>query len=178
VRKIRAKILSGPEAARAVSAAQRRGEKVVFTSGCFDLLHVGHLRSLEEARSYGDRLVVAVNSDASVRNIKGPGRPIIPMRQRVELLASLECVDWVTSFRGRTPRSMIGALNPDVYAKGGEWPLETLLAQDVPAAGWSGEVKRLRQIPGIRTSEIVERIRRKRGASPKRPRRPAGAGGE
>ncbi len=171
VRKTRAKILSGPEAARAVSAAQGRGEKVVFTSGCFDLLHVGHLRSLQEARSYGDRLVVAVNSDASVKRIKGPGRPIIPMRQRVELLASLECVDWVTSFRGKTPRAMIGALNPDVYAKGGEWPLETLLAQDVPAAGWKGQVKRLRQVPGVRTSEIVERIREKRGSSQKRPSR-------
>lgn len=171
VRKTRAKILSGPEAARAVSAAQRRGEKVVFTSGCFDLLHVGHVRSLEEARSYGDRLVVAVNSDASVRNIKGAGRPIIPMRQRVEMLASLECVDWVTSFRGRTPRAMIGALNPDVFAKGGEWPLETLLAQDVPAAGWKGEVKRLRQVPGIRTTDIVDRIRGRRGRSPKRSKR-------
>lgn len=167
-RKARTKIMSHRDAARAVRAAQQRGEKVVFTSGCFDLLHVGHLRSLEEARSYGDRLVVAVNSDASVRRIKGRKRPIIPLRQRVELLAALECVDWVTSFAGNTPRAVIGALEPDVYAKGGEWPLETLLEQDVPR-GWEGEVMRLRQVPGIRTTEIVERMLENRGRSGKRP---------
>jgi len=153
----RDKILSRREAARAVRAAQRRGERVVFTSGCFDLLHIGHLRSLEEARSYGDRLVVAVNSDASVRRIKGPSRPVIPMRQRAELLAALECVDWVTSFGGENPRATIGILDPDVYAKGGEWPLATLLEQDAPP-GWKGEVKRLRQVPGVRTTAIVERM--------------------
>jgi D-beta-D-heptose 7-phosphate kinase/D-beta-D-heptose 1-phosphate adenosyltransferase len=168
--KARAKILSRREASRAVRAAQRRGEKVVFTSGCFDLLHIGHLRSLEEARSYGDRLVVAVNSDASVRRIKGASRPIIPMRQRAELLAALECVDWVTSFGGGTPRAIIGALNPDVYAKGGEWPLATLLEQDAPP-GWKGEVKRLRQVPGVRTTAIVERMLQKPERSGKRPSR-------
>ena len=170
VRETRAKILSGPEAARSVRAAQQRGEKVVFTSGCFDLLHVGHLRSLEEARGYGDRLVVAINSDASVRRIKGRNRPIIPMRQRAELLAALECVDWVMSFGGQTPRAVIGALAPDVYAKGGEWPLATLLAQDAPP-GWKGEVKRLRQVPGVRTTTILERTLEKPGRSARRPNR-------
>ena len=169
LRKARDKILNRRETARAVRGAQRRGERVVFTSGCFDLLHIGHLRSLEEARSYGDRLVVAVNSDASVRHIKGPTRPVIPMRQRAEMLAALECVDWVTSFGDKTPRPMIGALMPDVYAKGGEWPLATLLEQDAPP-GWNGEVKRLRQVPGVRTTSIVERMLEK----PKRPaRRPS-----
>ncbi len=105
LRKARDKILSRREAARAVRAAQRRGERVVFTSGCFDLLHVGHLRSLEEARSYGDRLVVAVNSDASVRRIKGQSRPIIPMRQRAELLAALECVGLGDELRGQDTAS-------------------------------------------------------------------------
>ena len=167
-RKARAKILSQREAARAVRAAQRRGERVVFASGCFDLLHVGHIRSLEEARSYGDRLVVAINSDASVRRIKGPRRPIIPMRQRAEALAALECVEWVLSFSGQTPRAVIAALGPDVYAKGGEWPLETLLAQDVPR-GWKGRVKRLRQVPGVRTTAIVEGMLAKRGRPARRP---------
>ena len=170
IRKARSKILTPREAARAVRAAKCCGEKVVFTSGCFDLLHLGHLRSLEEARSYGDRLVVAVNSDASVRRIKGPSRPIIPMRQRAELLAALECVDWVTSFGGRTPRAIIGALGPDVYAKGGEWPLALLLEQDLPP-GWNGEVRRLRQIPGVRTTAIVERMLQKSEHSMRRPRR-------
>ena len=112
--------------------------------------------------------MVAVNSDASVRRIKGQSRPIIPMRQRAELLAALECVDWVTSFGDRTPRPIIGALNPDVYAKGGEWPLSLLLEQDTPP-GWSGEVKRLRQVPGIRTTTIVERMLQKPGRSRRRP---------
>ena len=143
---------------------------MVFTSGCFDLLHIGHLRSLEEARSYGDRLVVAINTDASVRRIKGRNRPIIPMRQRAELLAALECVDWVTSFGGKTPRAAIGDLGPDVYAKGGDWPLATLLAQDAPP-GWNGEVKRLRQVPGIRTTAIVERMLEKPKRSARRPTR-------
>jgi len=169
-RKARGKMLTQREAARAVRAAQRRGERVVFASGCFDLLHVGHIRSLEEARSYGDRLVVAINSDASVRRIKGPKRPIIPMRQRSEALAALECVDWVLSFSGQTPRAVIAALGPDVYAKGGEWPLETLMAQDVPR-DWKGEVKRLRQVRGIRTTAIVERLRTKPGRPAKRPKR-------
>jgi len=169
-RKARAKILSQREAARAVRAAQRRGERVVFASGCFDLLHVGHSRSLAEARSYGDRLVVAINSDASVRRIKGSRRPIIPMLQRAELLAALECVDWVTSFSGDTPRAVIGALGPDVYAKGGEWPLAILLAQDVPS-GWKGQVKRLRQVPGVRTTAIVERMPEKPGRPARRPTR-------
>jgi D-beta-D-heptose 7-phosphate kinase/D-beta-D-heptose 1-phosphate adenosyltransferase len=165
--KARSKIVTRSEAARAVRAAQRRGERVVFTSGCFDLLHVGHVRSLEEARSYGDRLVVAINSDASVRRIKGAERPIIPMRQRAELLAALACVDWVLCFGGRTPRAVIGALGPDVYAKGGEWPLATLLAQDVPP-GWQGRVRRLRQVPGVRTTAIVERLTEKREPSARR----------
>ena len=166
----RDKVLSRREAARAVRAAQRRGERVVFTSGCFDLLHIGHLRSLEEARSYGDRLVVAVNSDASVRRIKGQSRPVIPMRQRAELLAALACVDWVTSFGEGTPRPIIGALKPDVYAKGGEWPLAALLENDAPP-GWKGEVKRLRQVPGVRTTAIVERMLEKPERSAKRPKR-------
>ena len=138
--------------------ARRRGERIVFTSGCFDLLHVGHVRSLEQARSFGDRLVVAVNSDASVRRFKGPERPIVPARQRAEVLAALACVDWVMIFGGSTPRATIAALRPDVYAKGGDWPLRVLRENDLPP-DFEGEIKRLRQIPGTRTTRLVERIR-------------------
>ncbi len=138
--------------------ARRRGERIVFTSGCFDLLHVGHVRSLEQARSFGDRLVVAVNSDASVRRFKGPERPIVPARQRAEVLAALACVDWVMIFGGATPRATIAALRPDVYAKGGDWPLRVLRENDLPP-DFEGEVERLRQIPGTRTTRLVERIR-------------------
>jgi rfaE bifunctional protein nucleotidyltransferase chain/domain len=132
-----------------VRRAQRRGERVVF------------VRSLEQARRLGDRLVVGVNSDASVRRLKGASRPLVPARQRAEVLAALECVDWVVIFPEATPRALIAALEPDVYAKGGDWPLAVLRREDLPEA-FAGRVVRLRQIPGIRTTRIVERAKRKR----------------
>jgi rfaE bifunctional protein nucleotidyltransferase chain/domain len=158
LRTARSKVLGRAAAARAVAAAQRRRERVVFTSGCFDLLHVGHVRSLEAARRLGDRLVVGVNADATVRRLKGAGRPVTPARQRAEILAALACVDWVVSFGEATPRALLAALGPDVYAKGGDWPLAVLLEKDVPP-GFAGRVCRLRQVPGSRTSLILERIR-------------------
>ena len=151
-------VLSRKVASAKVKRAQRAGERVVFTSGCFDLLHVGHVRSLEEAASYGDRLVVGVNSDASVKRLKGAERPIVPARQRAEMLAALHCVDWVLIFSGPTPRATLAALRPDVFAKGGDWPLEVLRANDVPA-DLDCEIRRLRQIPGLRTTLLLERLR-------------------
>jgi D-beta-D-heptose 7-phosphate kinase/D-beta-D-heptose 1-phosphate adenosyltransferase len=153
----RTKVLSRAAAARAVRAAQRRGERVVLTSGVFDLLHVGHARSLAEARRLGDRLVVGVNADATVRRLKGAPRPIVPARQRAELLAALACVDWVVVFPEPTPRALLAALAPDVYAKGGDWPLAVLRAKDAPR-GFRGALRRLRQVPGVRTSKLVEKI--------------------
>ncbi|NNL64652.1 MAG: adenylyltransferase/cytidyltransferase family protein, partial [Myxococcales bacterium] len=117
-RSARSKLLSRERLVKAVRAAQRRGETVVFTNGCFDLLHVGHVRSLEQARALGDRLLVAVNGDASVRRLKGPSRPLVTARQRMEVLAGLECVDWVTGFTADTPLSLIRDVRPDVLAKG------------------------------------------------------------
>ncbi len=155
----RRKLLSTDGAARAIRAAQRRGEQVVFTNGCFDLLHLGHLRSLEQARGCGDRLVVGVNTDASVRQIKGEGRPIVPGRQRAELLAGLACVDWVVPFRQLTPRSLIQKLRPDVLAKGGDWRLDDIVGRE-EVESWGGRVVRLKTIPGVRTSSIVKKTRR------------------
>jgi len=155
----RAKLVSRRRARELVRRAQRRGERVVFTSGCFDLLHVGHVRSLEQARGFGERLVVGVNSDACVRRMKGPERPSVPARQRAEVLAALACVDLVVVFPEATPRQILAALGPDVYAKGGDWPLAVLRAQDLPP-GFAGRVVRLRQVPGVRTSRILERLRR------------------
>jgi D-beta-D-heptose 7-phosphate kinase/D-beta-D-heptose 1-phosphate adenosyltransferase len=155
----RRKILGLAAAARAVRGAQRRGERVVFTNGCFDLLHVGHVRSLEQARALGDRLIVAVNSDASVRaQAKGPGRPIVPARQRAEVLAALACVDWVVPFPEPTPLRAIRALRPDVLAKGGDWALDAIVGRR-EVEGWGGRVVRLREVPGVRTSALVEAIR-------------------
>ncbi len=144
---------------RAVRSAQRRGERVVFTNGCFDLLHVGHVRSLEQARAQGDRLVVALNTDASVRRNKGPGRPIVPARQRAEVLAALACVDFVLLFADATPLATIVALRPDVLAKGGDWALDAIVGR-AEVESWGGRVVRLREVPGVRTTKIVEAARK------------------
>jgi D-beta-D-heptose 7-phosphate kinase/D-beta-D-heptose 1-phosphate adenosyltransferase len=160
----RRKVLSRTAAAAAIRRAQRRGERVVFTNGCFDLLHVGHVRSLEQARSLGDRLLVALNADASVRRLKGPARPLVPGRQRAEVIAALACVDWVVLFPQDTPLSLIRALRPDVLAKGGDWRLGDIVGRR-EVESWGGRVCRLRVIPGVRTSAIARRIARQAAAS-------------
>jgi len=155
----RDRILTRSAARTAVRAAKRRGERVVFTNGCFDLLHVGHLRSLEQARGLGDRLIVGVNRDASVRRLKGRARPIVGERQRAEMLAALRCVDWVVLFGEQTPLALIRAVRPDVLAKGGDWkPGEIVGSAEV--LGWGGRVERLRVVPGIRSTILLERVRR------------------
>ena len=141
-------------AQRRVRAAQRRGERVVFTNGCFDWLHIGHVRSLEQARGLGDRLIVAVNSDASVRRLKGPTRPRVPARQRAEVIAALQCVDWVVIFRADTPLRTIEALQPDVLAKGGDWALDEIVGR-AQVESWGGRVVRLREVPGVRTTTLL-----------------------
>lgn len=159
IERARDKVLSQRQAGAEIRAAQRRGQKVVFTNGCFDLIHVGHVRSLEQARSLGDRLVVALNSDASVRAIKGPERPVVPERQRVEVVAALECVDWVVLFRDDTPLRAIRTLRPDVLAKGGDWSLDQIVGR-AEVESWGGRVVRLKEHPGLRTSNMIERARR------------------
>jgi D-beta-D-heptose 7-phosphate kinase/D-beta-D-heptose 1-phosphate adenosyltransferase len=152
-------VLTRGAARAAVRAAQRRGERVVFTNGCFDLLHVGHLRSLEQARGFGDRLVVGVNRDASVRRLKGSSRPIVGERQRAELIAALACVDWVVLFGEATPLALIRSLRPDVLAKGGDWRLDEIVGRE-DVESWGGRVARLRVVRGIRSTRLIERARR------------------
>ncbi len=161
----RKKVLKRDEAVRRVRAAQRRGESVVFTNGCFDLLHVGHVRSLEQAAGLGDRLIVAVNSDASVRKLKGADRPLVRLRERTELIAALSCVDWVVSFSAVTPLRLIEAIRPDVLAKGGDWAREDIVGGN-EVESWGGRVVRLREVPGVRTTSLIERA--KRGPRPAR----------
>jgi D-beta-D-heptose 7-phosphate kinase/D-beta-D-heptose 1-phosphate adenosyltransferase len=156
----RRKLLSRARARAAVAASRRRGERVVFTNGCFDLLHVGHVRCLEAARRLGDRLVVGVNSDASVRRLKGAGRPVVTARRRAEVLAGLACVDWVVIFDETTPLALIRSLHPAVLAKGGDWTLDTIVGRrDVE--GWGGWVVRLPEVSGAHTSLLLQRIRRR-----------------
>ena len=159
----RSKLLSRKAAAAAAARARRRGERIVFTNGCFDLLHVGHLSSLESARRLGDRLVVGVNADAGVRRLKGAGRPVVPARQRALLLAALACVDWVVVFPEPTPLSLIRALRPDVLAKGGDWARAQIVGRE-EVESWGGRVVRLRELPGVRTTRILAgALRRRRG---------------
>jgi len=147
----------------ALIAARRRlgeqGRRVVFTNGCFDLLHPGHVLYLAEARRLGDALVVALNSDASVRRLKGAGRPILNESERAEVLAALAAVDWVTIFDEDTPRPLIAALLPDVLVKGGDWAIEEIVGrEEVEAAG--GRVLALPYLEGSSTTDIIERIRK------------------
>ncbi len=137
---------------------KRNGKRVVFTNGCFDLLHPGHIESLETARALGDVLIVGINSDESVRTLKGPGRPVIPAEERAEILASLECVDAVFIFEELTPQRVIAALLPDVLVKGGDWPGNQIVGrEEVEAAG--GKVVRVEVVEGYSTSEMLKKIR-------------------
>jgi len=137
---------------------KRNGKRVVFTNGCFDLLHPGHIHSLEAARALGDFLIVGINSDDSVRRLKGPDRPLIPQNERAEILASLECVDGVVIFDQPTPREVIAALLPDVLVKGSDWPGNQIVGrEEVEAAG--GKVVLIPNVPGYSTTEILQKIR-------------------
>ena len=139
---------------------RRRGRRIVFTSGCYDLLHVGHLRGLQEAAALGDVLVVGVNRDARVRELKGAGRPVTPERQRAEMVAGLAPVDWVVLFPEADAAPLIRALRPDVVCKGGEYRgLCTPEARAIEELG--GTFAGLRQTPGVRTSATIDRLRRR-----------------
>jgi len=140
-----------------VDSLRKAGKRVVFTNGCFDLIHIGHIRLLEKAREKGDCLVVAVNSDSSVRQIKEPGRPVMPEGQRAEVVAAFGCVDWVTVFAEPDPLVLIRLLKPDVLVKGTDWSEEEIVgAPEVREAG--GQVLRIPLVPEISSSGIVERI--------------------
>jgi rfaE bifunctional protein nucleotidyltransferase chain/domain len=133
------------------------GKRIVFTNGCFDLLHVGHLRYLQQARALGEVLVVGLNTDAGVRRLKGPSRPIVPEEERAELLAGLECVDYVTLFDEPTPVETIAALRPHLHAKGGDYRVEDLPEAETVRAG-GGEVVIMALVPGRSTTDIVARV--------------------
>jgi D-beta-D-heptose 7-phosphate kinase/D-beta-D-heptose 1-phosphate adenosyltransferase len=135
------------------------GRRVVLTNGCFDLLHAGHVALLEAARGEGDVLVVAINSDASIRRLKGDGRPLVPEPERAEALRALEAVDRVVAYEEDTPLAVVEALLPDVLVKGADWAEDAIVGRaEVESAG--GRVVRVRLVPGRSTTTLVERIRR------------------
>jgi D-beta-D-heptose 7-phosphate kinase/D-beta-D-heptose 1-phosphate adenosyltransferase len=157
-------ILTLDEAILRFGREKRNGRRIVFTNGCFDLLHPGHIGSLQQARALGDALIVGLNSDASVRQLKGAGRPVLPERERAEILAALECVDAVVIFNEPTPREIIARLLPDVLVKGADWPGDQIVGrEEVEAAG--GRVVSIPVVPGYSTTEILQKIREGRPAS-------------
>jgi len=151
------RILDADTAVAEVGAAHSRGERVVMTNGCFDLLHVGHLEALRAMRAMGDQLLVAVNGDASVRRLKGGGRPVTPLQQRMTLLAGLDCVDMVVAFDADTPAELVARVGPDILAKGGDYDPAEIAGHDaVIAAG--GEVRTVALTPGCSTAGLIGRI--------------------
>jgi rfaE bifunctional protein nucleotidyltransferase chain/domain len=157
---LEASILTLEQAIVRFGREKRNGRRIVFTNGCFDLLHPGHIRLLEQARALGDALIVGLNSDASVRKLKGEGRPIIPERERAEILTALETVDAVVIFDDLTPREVITRLLPDVLVKGGDWPGDQIVGrEEVEAAG--GRVVSIPVVTGYSTTEVLRKIREK-----------------
>ncbi len=150
------KVVDLPELLISVGLWKRKGETVVFTNGCFDLLHVGHITVLEQARSFGQRLIVAVNSDASVRGLKGPGRPIVSESERARVLAALAAVDAVVIFDQPTPIDLITAIQPDILVKGGDYTNETVVGAK-EAAAWGGQVRIVPTVDGFSTTNLIQK---------------------
>jgi len=154
---LKSKILPGHEIRPTLVALRAVGKKIVFTNGCFDIIHVGHVRYLRAARRLGDLLVVGLNSDRSVREIKGQGRPINPEASRAEVLSALADVDFVTIFDEPDPLEIITLLEPDVLVKGGDWALENIIGADVVRAR-GGTVQVIPYVEGDSTTGLIERI--------------------
>jgi rfaE bifunctional protein nucleotidyltransferase chain/domain len=154
------KVLAWPALLEQRARWRAGGQVVVWTNGCFDLLHVGHVRNLRAARAFGDVLVVGVNSDESVRRLKGPGRPILPAAERMELLAALESVDAVVAFDEATPEAALARLQPDVHCKGADYapPHGKPIPEASVVAAYGGRVAFLPLVPGVSTTDIVRRI--------------------
>ena len=151
------KVLSREALKKEIDRIRSAGKKIAFTNGCFDILHVGHVRYLREARKMGDVLVLALNSDASVRTIKGDRRPLVPEAERADVAAALESVNYITIFDELTPLELIEYLRPDVIVKGGDWAPENVVGRDA-VKRWGGCVAIVPETPGASTTSIVEKI--------------------
>ena len=152
------KRLSRKQAKETIDRERGAGRRIVFTNGCFDLLHVGHVRYLEVARQKGDRLIVAVNGDATVRALKGSGRPILPLDQRLRIISALTAVDYVVAFDEPTPCELLRELRPDVLVKGGDYDLDGVVGREI-VWDYGGEVCVVPPTEGLSTSQTVEQIR-------------------
>jgi len=154
---MRSKILKLSDLVQVIEGLREAGKRIVFTNGCFDILHVGHVRYLAAARSKGDALILGLNSDASVKSIKHDNRPIVSQNQRAEVLAGLACVDYITIFDEPDPLALIQTIKPDVLIKGADWKEAEIIGSDV-VKSYGGKVVRIEVVPGISTSQIIQRI--------------------
>ncbi len=154
------KIVSIKTLQRCVRQARQEGKNIVFTNGCFDILHAGHVRYLKKAKRTHRCLIVGLNSDRSIRRIKGLRRPIIPEKYRAELLAALACVDWITLFHEDTPYNLITAVQPDILVKGADWKGKGVVGEDVVRAR-GGRVEFIEYVAGLSTTEIIRKIKNK-----------------
>jgi D-glycero-beta-D-manno-heptose 1-phosphate adenylyltransferase len=153
------KVLPCDQLLSVLSSERTKGKRIVFTNGCFDLMHIGHTRYLQAAKALGDVLVVGVNSDVSVRTLdKAPDRPIVLEAQRAEVLAALGCVDFVVIFDESDPRQLIAAVQPDVLVKGGDWAIDRIVGRELVEAR-GGVVKTIPLVPGMSTTGLLQRIR-------------------
>jgi D-glycero-beta-D-manno-heptose 1-phosphate adenylyltransferase len=153
------KIMTKDQLVPLLAQARAQRKRIVFTNGCFDLMHVGHTRYLQAAKALGDLLVVGVNSDGSAKSLnKSPDRPIVSEQQRAEVVAALGCVDYVVLFTEPDPHALISALQPDVLVKGGDWSVERIIGRDV-VEGRGGVVKTIPLVPGVSTTTLIHRIR-------------------
>jgi len=157
------RILSRAALVARLAQARRRGQRIAFTNGCFDLLHAGHIQSLERVKRLADVLVVGINNDASVRRLKGPGRPLVSQQDRARILAALRAVDYVTIFPEDTPAALIAAVRPDVLAKGADWSARDIVGADVVRRR-GGQVLRIPFLAGRSTTRLIHRIEKRLAA--------------
>ena len=151
------KIQSRPDLAEIIKDHKSTGKKIVFTNGCFDLLHVGHIRYQQECKNAGDILVIGINTDQSIRNLKGNSRPLVQLDDRAEVLAALECVDYVVPFAESTPKELIIALKPNVLIKGGDYAVDDIVGKN-EVLSWNGQVYTIPLVEGKSTSNLIKTI--------------------
>lgn len=154
---MKTKIISPQKLKLILKTLQKRGKKIVFTNGCFDILHAGHVRYLKQAKKLGDILVLALNSDGSVRKIKGMNRPIVPQKERAEIVSSLEDVDFVTFFHEKDPYRIISFLKPNILVKGGDWKKNEIIGADIVVKN-GGKIKVIPYLKGKSTTNIIQKI--------------------
>jgi len=155
------RVLNQAALLREVRRLRRTGKRIVTTNGSFDLLHIGHVRFLQRASKLGDALIVLLNSDSSIRKLKGPTRPILSQRDRAEMLAALRGVDYVTIFNGDTPLLLLRRIKPDIHAKGGSWKPERIAAEKKLVESWGGKLRLFPMVGGHSTTKLIEAIRKR-----------------